>query len=78
MRTVADGSSSVPVPTPKNAFDPDFLTRAHAEEEPLTAAEADLSGPWKIEPLHPGAGFPGAVAVVRGWESTAQSVAVSG
>jgi hypothetical protein len=46
-----------------------FRVPAWTEEEPLTAAEADLAGPWKLEPLHPDAGWPGAVAVLRLWES---------
>jgi hypothetical protein len=62
----ANGSS---VPTPPNAFDATFLTQVQGEEEPVTATEADLSGPWKLEPLHPDAGWPGAVAVLRLWES---------
>jgi len=31
----------------------------------ITAAEAELAGPWKREPVH---GKPGAVAVLRQWE----------
>jgi hypothetical protein len=57
------------VPTPPNAFDTAFLTQAQAEEEPLTASEAELAGPWKLELLHPDAGWPGAVAVLRVGES---------
>ncbi len=68
MRTANDGSSTG-VPTPPNAFATAFLTQVQAEEEPLTASEADLAGPWKLEPLHPAAGWPGAVAVLRAWES---------
>ncbi len=66
--SVADGTS-VSALTPPNAFAAAFLTQVQAEEEPLTAAEADLAGPWKLEPLHPAAGWPGAVAVLRLWES---------
>jgi hypothetical protein len=61
----SDGSSSVPVPPPPNAFDAAFLTQAQAEEDPLTSSEAELAGPWTLEPLHPDAGWPGAVAVLR-------------
>jgi hypothetical protein len=46
-------------------FDTAFLTQVQGEEEPLTAAEADLAGLWNLEPLHPDAGWPGAVAVLR-------------
>jgi hypothetical protein len=69
MRHPVDDGISVPTRTPQNAFDANFLTQVQAEEEPLTAAEADLAGPWRLEPLHPDAGFPGAVAVLRLWES---------
>jgi hypothetical protein len=69
MRSPEQDGSSVSSPTPPNAFDTAFLAQVQAEEEPLSAAEADLAGPWKLEPLHPDAGFPGAVAVLRLWES---------
>ncbi len=69
MRHPDEDGSSVSAPTPPNAFDAAFLTQVQAEEEPLTAAEADLAGPWKLEALHPDAGWPGAVAVLRAWES---------
>jgi hypothetical protein len=69
MRHPVADSTSVSAPTPPNAFDAAFLTQAQAEEEPLTASEADLAGPWKLEPLHPDSGWPGAVAVLRLWES---------
>jgi hypothetical protein len=64
-----DGTSTTGVSTPPNAFDPAFLEQVQAEEEPLTAAEADLAGPWKLEALPPDAGWPGAFAVLRAWES---------
>jgi hypothetical protein len=69
MRHSAADGTSVSTPTPPNAFDAAFLTQVQAEEEALTASEADLAGPWKLEPLHPDAGWPGAVAVLRLWES---------
>jgi hypothetical protein len=69
MRSPEQDGSSVASPTPPNAFDPAYLTEIQAEEEPLTAAEADLAGPWKLESLHPDTGWPGAVAVLRHWES---------
>jgi hypothetical protein len=68
-RPTQDGSSTPRVSTPPNAFDSAFLEQVQAEEEPLTAAEADLSGPWKLEALPPDAGWPGAFAVLRVWES---------
>jgi hypothetical protein len=69
MRSPESDGSSVPVPTAPNAFSPDFLDEVQGEAEPLTASEADLAGPWKLEPLHPDLGWPGAVAVLRLWES---------
>lgn len=50
-------------PAPPSAFTPAFLAKLEDENEPLTAAEADLAGPWKCEP-----GDPGEVAVLREWE----------
>jgi hypothetical protein len=68
MRTRDDVTSGVS--TPPNAFDPAFLEKVQGtDEEPLTAGEADLSGPWKLERLHPDLGWPGATAVLRVWES---------
>ena len=55
-------------PTPPNAFTLPFLEHLQATNEPLTAAESDLAGPWKLEPVP---GHPGAVAVLREWESLA-------
>jgi hypothetical protein len=54
------------VSTPPNAFDPSFLALVEGQDETLTASEADLSGPWKVVPVP---GHPGAVAVLREWES---------
>jgi hypothetical protein len=68
MRRHQDGSSSG-VPARPSAFSPEFLEQLHDTPEPLTAAEADLAGPWKVEAV---AGFPGMVAVLRAWESQAQ------
>jgi hypothetical protein len=60
-------STSPSKPTPPNAFTPTYLEHLQANtEEPLTAAESDLAGPWKLEPVP---GHPGAVAVLREWES---------
>jgi hypothetical protein len=69
MRTVDDGNSRAASTTPPNAFDPAFLALVQDHDETLTAAEADLSGPWKVEPVP---GHPGAVAVLREWESLAK------
>jgi hypothetical protein len=65
MPSHRDGSSSR-VPTRPNAFAPEFLEQLHESPEPLTAAEADLAGPWKVETI---AGPPGVFAVLREWES---------
>src|SRR5947209_16365006 len=51
-----------------NAFAPDYLARLREQEEVLTAAEAELAGPWKTEAVP---GKPGAVAVLRAWEELA-------
>jgi hypothetical protein len=59
-------SISRSVPTLPNAFTPAFLDRVQGEEETLTASEADLAGPWKVERVP---GPPGVYAVLREWES---------
>jgi len=41
---------------PPNAFTSTFLGRFGEQDEPPTAAEADVAGPWFIEPI-PGLGF---------------------
>jgi hypothetical protein len=64
MRSHLDGTSTG-VSTPPNAFDPAFLAQVEDCSEPLTASEADLSGPWKVERVP---GHPGTVAVLREWE----------
>jgi len=56
-------------PTPPNAFSPDYLVDLRDRNESLTASEAALAGPWKLEPLP---GHPGAVAVLRECESLAE------
>jgi len=65
MRRTSDGSSPR-VPSPPNAFSLEFLAQVEERPEPLTAGEADLAGPWRLAPVP---GFPGAVAVLRAWES---------
>ena len=39
-----------------NAFSPSFLEQFLDRDEPPTGAEADVAGPWHIEP-HSGPGF---------------------
>src|SRR5436305_14761573 len=51
-----------------NAFSPAYLARLRERDDSLTAAEAELAGPWKIEPVP---GRPGAVAILRIWEDLA-------
>jgi hypothetical protein len=58
-------STSPSVPLLDNAFAPAYLARLREQEEVLTAAEAEMAGPWKEVPLR---GKPGAVAVFREWE----------
>ena len=55
-------------PTPPNAFDSTFLRRFDERDEPPTASEANMAGPWTIEPV-PGVGF----ALYRAGESRARS-----
>ena len=43
-------------PHSSNAFSPSFLERFMERDEPPTGAEADVAGPWRIEPI-PGLGF---------------------
>jgi hypothetical protein len=57
--------TSVPPSPLENAFAPAYLARLREQEDVLTAAEAELAGPWKIEPVP---GKPGAVAILRQWE----------
>jgi hypothetical protein len=39
-----------------NAFSPSFLEQLMDRDEPPTGGEADVAGPWRIEPI-PGLGF---------------------
>ena len=48
---------------PRNAFDPSFLERLREMDDPSTAGEGELSGPWKIVELEEGYGL------FRAWES---------
>lgn len=70
MRSKDDGSTRVPPPaesletppaaplappwSPPNAFDGAFLGRLDERDEPPTALEADLAGPWRVERLPEG------------------------
>src|SRR5256885_1381805 len=60
--------TSVPTSPLDNAFSPTYLARLRERDDSLTAAEAELAGPWKIEPVP---GRPGAVAILRVWEDLA-------
>jgi hypothetical protein len=48
--------STTPPPHLPNAFDSSFLRRLGERDEPPTAGDADLAGPWRIVPI-PGHGF---------------------
>ena len=59
---------SVPaVPSFRNAFQPDFLQQLGERDEPVTAAEADVAGPWRLEKVE-GEGW----ALFRAGESRAR------
>src|SRR3954465_5293470 len=68
MRSSHDGSST-PVSSLDNAFSPFYLSLLRDRDDALTAAEAELAGPWKIEPVP---GRPGAVPILRLWEDLAK------
>src|SRR5262245_51451383 len=42
-------------PSTSNAFTPEFLNELDERDEPITGNEADMAGPWSVEPL-PGRG----------------------
>jgi hypothetical protein len=65
MRTTVPECSSVSRPTPPNAFTPEYLEEVRGQNDTLTATEAELAGPWKVERVP---GRPGLVAVLRQWE----------
>src|SRR6476660_10592604 len=67
MRSSRDGRST-PVSPLDNAFSTSYLALLRERDDALTAAEAELAGPWKIEPVP---GRPGAVAILRLWEDLA-------
>ena len=54
--TNAPSASPAELPAPANAFNPPFLDRLAQRDEPPTAGEADVAGPWRIEKI-PGQGF---------------------
>ncbi|HYH47592.1 MAG TPA: hypothetical protein VEG34_18065 [Thermoanaerobaculia bacterium] len=74
MPSYPQHSSRPPVPPPPppappslpSIFSPAFLACLHDREDPPTAAEADLSGPWRVDPVP---GEPGMRAVLRVWEN---------
>jgi hypothetical protein len=70
MQSSRNGTSVPPTP-PANAFSPAYLAHLREQDDSLTAAEAELSGPWKIEPAP---GKPGAVAILRQWEDPPAAV----
>ena len=59
--------SSSPTPAAlDNVFSQVYLARLRERAESLTAGEAEYAGAWKCEPA---LGKPGAIAVLRSWES---------
>jgi hypothetical protein len=63
--------SSSPVEAPAepaspttNAFEAGFLVRMNEHDEPATASEADLAGPWRIAPVPDGT-----FGLFRTWQS---------
>src|SRR5262245_423083 len=52
MRSFDDGTAS----QAPNVFTRGFLDRINEQDEPPTAGEADVAGPWFVEPI-PGLGF---------------------
>ncbi|HEV7784131.1 MAG TPA: hypothetical protein VGQ28_02275 [Thermoanaerobaculia bacterium] len=62
MPSSKDANTSTPAVPPvlspqPNAFSSTFLRRIDGRDEPPTAAEADVAGPWRVERLPEGAGF---------------------
>jgi hypothetical protein len=48
MRDPEDASTP---PPSRNAFAEEFLSRFEREDEPPSAAEADVAGPWEVQPF---------------------------
>jgi hypothetical protein len=65
MRHRHESSSTASAALLDNAFSPAYLARLREQDEAPTAAEAEMAGPWKLEPV---LGKPGAVAVLRDFE----------
>ncbi|HZF08096.1 MAG TPA: hypothetical protein VFE33_04825 [Thermoanaerobaculia bacterium] len=63
MRSQSHSTPSLP--PLENAFALSYLAHLREQDEVLTAAEAEMAGPWKLEPVPV---KPGAVAVLREWE----------
>jgi hypothetical protein len=68
MRTPFDDT----IPLPPNAFAAEYLELLAERDEPVTAAEADVAGPWHLE-AHPSSGW----AVLRQGESLESSQPVA-
>ena len=62
----------IPSPVPPNAFTAEYLELLAERDEPVTAAEADVAGPWHLE-AHPSSGW----AVLRQGESLESSQPVA-
>jgi hypothetical protein len=64
MRSSLDST----IPSSRNAFSPTFLQRIGERDEPPTAGEADMAGPWRIEeiPARGWALFPLGASSARG------------
>jgi hypothetical protein len=58
---MSDQSQSIP----PNAFRSLFLSSLTERDGPITAGEAEFSGPWRVEPQG------GRYAVLKGWEESA-------
>jgi hypothetical protein len=52
-------------PQPPNAFQPDSLATLTQRDGPITAGEAEFSGPWRVEATG------GRYAVLKSWEESA-------
>jgi hypothetical protein len=56
MSSFTNGITAPTLPHHPNAFTATFLNRLAERDEPPTAGDADVAGPWRIEPI-PGQGF---------------------
>jgi hypothetical protein len=57
------GSDQDTIPSFRNVFTPEFLQLLGERDEPPTAGEADVAGPWRVEEI------PGVFGVFRSGES---------